>query len=64
MMAMALQPLSSQLYFLKGRIYNQQENYESAIENLRMANRMNPLNAAVCAKPGVCSFCPKRETRQ
>ncbi|MHC4551388.1 MAG: tetratricopeptide repeat protein [Planctomycetota bacterium] len=41
---LTIQPLSSQLYFLKSRVYTQQEDYEPAIENLQQAVRMNPLN--------------------
>ena len=37
-------PLSSQIYYLKSNVYNQQEDYEAAIESLGMATKMNPLN--------------------
>ncbi|MBL7214771.1 MAG: tetratricopeptide repeat protein [Phycisphaerae bacterium] len=42
--SLAIQPLSSQIYFLKGRVYNRLENYESAIENLQIAQKMKPQN--------------------
>ncbi|HPQ51071.1 MAG TPA: tetratricopeptide repeat protein, partial [Alphaproteobacteria bacterium] len=42
---LAILPLSSHIYYLKSEVYNQQEDYESAIENLRTATKMNPLNS-------------------
>lgn len=39
-----LQPLSSEVYFVKSRIYNKLEDYDLAIENLQTATRMDPLN--------------------
>lgn len=42
--SLAIQPLSSQIYFLKSRVYNEQEDYESAIDNLQTAQKMEPLN--------------------
>lgn len=41
---LTIQPLSSQVYFLKSRVYAQQEDYEPAVENIRQAVRMNPMN--------------------
>jgi tetratricopeptide (TPR) repeat protein len=42
----ALKPLSSQIYFLKSRIYNAMEDYDAAIKALQTAQNMEPLNAA------------------
>lgn len=42
--ALAIKPLLSFAYYLKSRIYEAMENINSAVENSRRANQMDPLN--------------------
>lgn len=42
--ALIIQPLASRIYFLKGQIYNQLQDYEAAVKSLQQAIRMNPFN--------------------
>jgi tetratricopeptide (TPR) repeat protein len=59
--SLVLQPLSSQAYFLRGRVYEQLKDYPAAIESLKIALNIQPLNAVYAKSLASVTFARNNE---